>query len=227
MQKIYFVTGTDTGVGKTTVTLALMKALQEKEFSAIGLKPIASGAQLKEAEFKNEDALALQTASSVALRYNTVNPVCFEAPIAPHLAAQIESKPLNFSKLVAFQQTLKTLSSDFIFIEGAGGWDVPIDSEQQQTFGDWVKTNAWPVILVVGLRVGCFNHALLTQRAFKQQNISVVGWIANTIDDALIYENELLASLKEWLKIPFLGHLRWKGTKKMQDRFFLDALINN
>ena len=202
MIKGYFVTGTDTGCGKTAITLGLMHLLQTKGYSVVGMKPIASGADLTSAGLKNDDALQIQRQASQLIEYNLINPYVFAPPIAPHLAAEqegvtieLEEIALNFNKLI--------VQADCIMVEGVGGWQVPLGPDQ--TISDLAVRLGLPVILVVGFRLGCLNQALLTVASIQQTGIRLAGWVANMVDPDMLQPEANLESLKRRIEAPFLG----------------------
>ena len=162
MTRAYFVTGTDTGVGKTLVTAALLRLLRERGLRVRGLKPVASGAASTPQGLRNDDALALQAESSPPVDYDTVNPYCFAPAIAPHLAAAEQDVPIALAALTAWYQR-SSAQCDAVLVEGAGGWRVPL--HPAGFLSDLPEALELPVLLVVGLRLGCLNHARLTCEA--------------------------------------------------------------
>lgn len=200
-----FVTGTDTEVGKTWVSTALIAALRARGLSVAALKPIASGAERDAAgRLVNADALALQAAAGGALAYERVNPYVFEPPIAPHLAAAEAGVAISLERLRAHARSLAA-EADVVVVEGVGGWAVPLDAEH--SVADLARALGWPVLLVVGLRLGCLNHALLTARAIQADGLHLAGWVANTIDPAFDRLDGNLRTLVARLPAPLLGHL--------------------
>lgn len=188
-----FVTGTDTGVGKTFVSVWLVKALVRQGLRVSVMKPIASGSERTAAGLRNSDALALAAASNVAAPYATINPYCFEPAISPHIAAEEARIDVD---LRVIKQSFETLAvgADRVVVEGAGGWYAPIN--ESQAMADLPKLLHVPVLLVVGLRLGCLNHALLTKRAIEAQGAVFAGWVANSIDPALERPAQNLSSLE-------------------------------
>ncbi len=199
-----FITGTDTGVGKTWVTLALLRALQQQGQRAAGFKPVASGAELTQAGLRNADALALQAASTFALPYPAINPYVFASPIAPHLAAAQTGVTLDWMVVLQAQQALAA-QVDWLLIEGAGGWLLPWN--HTHTLGDQVVQAGWPVLLVVGMRLGCLNHALLTAEAIRSRGGTLCGWVANVLSPDLPALEGQLTSLQQRLATPRLAML--------------------
>jgi dethiobiotin synthetase len=188
-----FVTGTDTGVGKTLVSVSLVNALVRHGLRVSVMKPIASGSEHTPAGLRNADALALAAASNVAAPYTAINPYCFEPAISPHIAAEEAGIEVDMRVIQQSFATLTT-SADFAVVEGAGGWYAPISSSQ--TMSDLPKLLDIPVLLVVGLRLGCLSHALLTKRAIEAGGAGFAGWVANTIDPRLERTAENLSTLE-------------------------------
>jgi dethiobiotin synthetase len=199
----FFVTGTDTGVGKTYITKLLLEQFSKSGFSTLGIKPVASGCYYQQGKLVNEDALILQQASSIKLPYEQINPFPLEPSIAPHIAAEQSQIKLSTQSLFDRCQTAFHHSADIHLIEGAGGWFVPLNPTE--TLADFVKLLGIPVILVVGIRLGCINHTLLTAHALTQNNIPFAGWVANCIDSTMRYTDENIAFLKNRLDAPCLG----------------------
>lgn len=188
-----FITGTDTGVGKTIVAAALIRGLVANGITAVGMKPIASGAQLTQAGLRNDDALALSAASAIAVPYEDMNPYCFAPPISPHLAARGAGVSIDLETIHAAFRRLRE-SSQFVVVEGAGGWLAPID-DSGRTMADLAARLGVPVVLVVGLRLGCLNHAALTLEAVRTRAAPFAGWIANALDPGFEFMQENLETL--------------------------------
>ena len=201
--KGFFILGTDTGIGKTLVASSLLSALKTHNYATIGLKPIASGAQLTAEGLRNDDALCLQKAASTYLPYGQINPFCFAEPIAPHIAADRENRQLTVSLVMEACQVPLRHSVDYCVIEGVGGVCVPLN--QKELFTDLVQAMGFPVVLVVGLRLGCLNQALLTWKYLQQQHLPVIGWLANQLEPAMACVEENIAFLKTALPFPYLG----------------------
>lgn len=199
-----FVTGTDTGVGKTLVSQVLLHTLRRAHTAVAGFKPVASGCDHTPEGLRNADALALQAASSVALSYDTVNPYAFAPPIAPHLAAEQAGVNIDLDAIV---RGIEAVDADRIVVEGVGGWLVPLN--HRQSVADLAQTLGLPVVLVVGLRLGCLNHALLTAEAIRARGLELAGWVANQIDPAFVCCDENIATLQERLEAPPLLRLPW------------------
>lgn len=211
-----FVTGTDTEVGKTHVTSLLLKFLAQHKRTAIGFKPIAAGAEQAFGQLVNDDALTLMESSSIHAKYEQINPICFEPPIAPHIAAKRVGKTITQVELNHHYKEILSLNAQFTLVEGAGGWALPINDTEY--LSDWVAARKMPVILVVGMKLGCLNHAVLTAQALKHQGINCVGWIANEIDPNMSEFDENLESLKQRIEAPLLAicpHTKEQGKLKV------------
>ena len=205
MNKTFFVTGTDTDAGKTFVSQLMLKALNARQKKTLGLKPVAAGCEKIDGQWRNDDALKLQQAMSVALPYEQVNPVALEPPVAPHLAAQAAGKRITVDQLSGKIRGALMQPHDVALVEGAGGWLVPLND--RESLADLALNLNLPVVLVVGVRLGCLNHALLTAQSIAAMGLPLVGWVANCIDPnaALIEEN--IDSLKTRLPAPCLGEI--------------------
>lgn len=206
----YFVTGTDTDVGKTLVTSALLAKVKQQQLQGIGLKPIASGCEKIDGRWQNSDALSLMQQSTKKLAYEVVNPIALPEAIAPHIAAEKNQQILSVKKITTHcESVFENYCSeiDYTFVEGAGGWFVPLN--QAETFADIAVQLKLNIILVVGIRLGCINHALLTVSAIKQSGLKLSGWIANTISDDeeqhIGVNAQVFNTLKEKIEAPCLG----------------------
>ena len=198
----FFITGTDTGVGKTVVAAALVRGLVRAGFRVSVMKPVASGSDRTIDGLRNEDALTLMAASNVTAPYEIVNPYCFEPPISPHIAAEDAKIAIDIARI---RQNFTTLSSqaDWTVVEGAGGWLAP--TGPRQSIRDLALALGLPVIMVVGVRLGCINHALLTKLAIETHGAHFAGWIANTLDPAMPRRPENLETLERLLDRPPLA----------------------
>lgn len=210
--KSIFITGTDTDAGKTYVSVLLLKAANELGLTSIGFKPIAAGCEQTVDGLRNDDALSLQAAASLALPYDLVNPIAFAEPIAPHIAAQRGGADIDMQVVAGTMHTLQNQDANFLLVEGAGGWRLPIDlgrrKKNENVFlSDFVAHNKLPVVLVVGMKLGCLNHAALTIEQIKRDGCHIVGWIANQVDPKMDCYAENLASLTRLMDVPFLGEV--------------------
>lgn len=203
---VFFVTGTDTGIGKTLTTTVLMKKEQQSHCRVIGMKPIASGCNVVQGELRNIDADVLRISGSVSLPYQQVNPIALEAPVSPHLLIQrnqilaaLVSDPIKYTR-----QCMAELPRDLdvILIEGAGGWRAPLTGTL--FFSDLAKCFTTKVVLVVGMKLGCLNHAQLSAEAILNDGCEVVGWVANCIDASMEALEENIEALESRLPYPRL-----------------------
>ena len=208
MSRKLYITGTDTGIGKTYISVNLLHAFNQAGLSTIGLKPIATGANPE-----NEDALLLQQAASIKLPYADVNPLAFAPPIAPHIAAAAVNTTLTIDSLNKCMESAFAHPADIHLIEGVGGSHVPLN--RHETMADWARVNNFETILVVGVRLGCINHALITLRALQADKVNVIGWIANCIDEGMDAMQENLQALRELLNVPCLAVCHKGGPVKL------------
>jgi dethiobiotin synthetase len=199
MNRAYFLTGTDTDAGKTFVTCALLDRARRDGLRAAGLKPVAAGT---DAQWRNDDIERIVAASSAKLPAEVVNQYCFAAAVAPHLAAAEENRPIRFAPMLAACEQARQ-QTDLLIVEGVGGFRVPLGPDGDSA--DLAVALALPVILVVGLRLGCLNHALLTVEAIASRGLALAGWVANSIDPAMNRREENLASLRQLIQAPLLG----------------------
>ncbi|TAL25183.1 MAG: dethiobiotin synthase [Aquabacterium sp.] len=202
----FFVTGTDTGVGKSRVAAALLHALARSGRRVVGMKPVAAGAEQTERGWSNEDVAQLRAASNVAVRPELDNPYLLPDPLSPHLAAERAGRRIDPELLASRYAELAGLA-DAVVVEGAGGFIVPLNDTQ--TSADFALRLGLPLILVVGLRLGCLNHALLTQEAIAARGLKLAGWVANRIDPQMLAADENLATLKRLLRAPLLADWPW------------------
>lgn len=201
-KKAFFITGTDTNVGKTLIAAGLLIAAKNKGLTTAALKPVAAGCEKTEEGLRNADALLLQSVITQPLVYDQINPYALEAAIAPHIAAQQEKRSLSVDRLSGFCRGVLG-SADFTLLEGAGGWRVPINP--RETLADLAKNLQLPVIMVVGIRLGCINHALLTFEAIVRDGVPIAGWVANCVDAEMPVLQENIDSLRARLPVPCLG----------------------
>lgn len=205
----YFITGTDTGVGKTYASCVLLKEFAAQGLQTQAIKPVASGAEKLNQNYVNDDALQLQQVMTLNLEYAQVNPILFQEPIAPHIAAANQGVELSVDSLIQATKALIDPRADVCIIEGAGGWLVPLNSKQ--TYADYVREMNIPVILVVGMQLGCLNHALLTCSAIQKSGVKLAGWIANSIFPDFIYQAENTTTLQQHIAEPYLGMIAYNG----------------
>ncbi len=208
MSKVYFVTGTDTGVGKSYVSAGLLKAAMAAGYSTAALKPIAAGCVDTAEGLRNEDALLLQQYCSLPLSYEQINPVALALPLAPHIAAAQARRRLDVERLLGFCRAVLMQKADLTVIEGAGGWRVPLNA--RHTLAELPRRLEVPVILVVGIRLGCINHALLTAEAIRADGLLLAGWVANFIDADMPFADENVATLEALLGTPCLARLPYR-----------------
>ena len=205
MSAAFFVTGTDTDVGKTTIAAGLLRAARLAGLSTAAVKPVASGCEDGVDGLRNSDALALLAECSLPLSYAEVNPFAFAPAIAPHLAAREAGVELKVAALADAVQAVLAQRADFTLVEGAGGWRVPLG--EQATLADLPIALDLPVILVVGVRLGCINHALLTAEAITRDGLRLAGWVANVLDPQTSRLDDNLRTLTERLAAPCLGRV--------------------
>ncbi|MCU6434836.1 dethiobiotin synthase [Undibacterium sp. Jales W-56] len=200
----YFVTGTDTEIGKTLVSAALLHAMAQREWRSVGMKPVAAGADLRDGVLHNEDVDALIAASSVNAPLEWVCPYLMQTPAAPHIVAQREQVTISLPHVSACYRQLTQLA-DAVVVEGVGGFCVPLNAEHDTA--DMAQQLGLPVILVVGLRLGCINHALLSAAAIAARGLRLAGWVANTVDPGMLYPADNIAALQARLAAPLIGQI--------------------
>lgn len=206
MSRCYFITGTDTGAGKTRIATGLLQAAQLAGFSTLGLKPVSAGCRIQGKDRVNEDVRLLQSAATCKLTVAEINPAALLEPMAPHIAAAQEDVTLKVSDLAAHCVALAP-RAEFTVIEGAGGWLVPLNAAE--TMADLAAAIGAPVILVVGLRLGCINHALLSAAAIAGHGLQLAGWVANCIEPDMRAREENIAAIAARLRAPLLGTVPW------------------
>lgn len=199
-----FVTGTDTEIGKTFCSRLLIMALQARGLRVAGMKPVASGGIYQDGLLVNDDALQLQQQSGLELPYELINPYVFEPAIAPHLAANQAGEVIRAEPIYQAYAQLQH-SADQVVVEGVGGWRVPLSEEL--AVSDLPCVLNLPVVVVIGMRLGCLNHALLTIESIEQAGIEIVGWIANGIDPGFEAQQANLQTLESCLAAPCLAHI--------------------
>ncbi len=210
MTKAYFVTGTDTEVGKTYSSCRILEAFSRSEKTALGYKPVAAGCDWQNSQWENEDALALQAAGSVNVPLAEINPIALPDAIAPHIAANRHGVAISEKVIVDGFRALYRYEPDVLLMEGAGGWRLPLS--QGRFLSDTVKALQLDVILVVGMRLGCLNHALLTAEAIQNDGLTIKGWVANQLSDDMPVFDENLATLDALMPAPRLALIPYKQT---------------
>ena len=203
-----FITGTDTGVGKTLVSTGLLHALAKHHARVVGMKPVAAGTELINGVEANDDVLALRAASSCAVPPELDNPVLLPDPVSPHIAAERADVHINIAHLVACHRALTQLA-DAVVVEGAGGFLVPLSAHE--TGADLAQALGLPVVLVVGLRLGCLSHALLTAEAIRARGLTLAGWVANHVDPGMLVQESNVAFLQQALQAPLLATLPFQA----------------
>ena len=202
MGRAWFVTGTDTEVGKTAISCALLKAAEGQGLRTAAIKPVAAGC---DAQGHNDDALQLMECMTESMDYAQVNPVALQAAIAPHIAAQQEGRRMQAARLAGLCRGVMLEGADFTLIEGAGGWRVPISP--RETLADVAVHLQLGVIMVVGMRLGCINHALLSAEAIRRDGLMLAGWVANQPGERMNCHDENLDTLRNMLPAPLLGEV--------------------
>lgn len=216
MANAFFITGTDTSVGKTTVSCALLAAAAAQGLTTLALKPVAAGCEQTPEGWRNEDALALMAVMTEPLSYEEVNPIALPAPLSPHLAAREAGRRLTIRQLAGFCRGSLTRRAGLALVEGAGGWRVPLN--EREMLSALPRELGLPVILVVGLRLGCINHTVLTAEAILRDGVRLAGWVANVLDPDMAAQEENLATLRDMLPAPCLGVLPWNPATTAAER---------
>jgi dethiobiotin synthetase len=223
----WFIAGTDTGVGKTRIATMLLEALARADQRAVGMKPVASGCRETAAGLRSEDAERLLAASGVTADYAEVNPYAFAPACAPHLAARESGAEISLEKILECFRRLER-NAPWVVVEGVGGWMVPLGA--RLTMADVARALRLPVILVVGMRLGCLNHALLTAAAIRREGLPLAGWVANLIDPAMTRVEENTAALAERIEAPPLAvipYLPVQAERGSPPVFPLGKLLNS
>ncbi|TQV71833.1 dethiobiotin synthase [Exilibacterium tricleocarpae] len=205
MAKGFFVTGTDTEVGKTFIACALLWAARQRGLTTAAVKPVAAGCAVTPAGLRNDDALQLQAAMTLDLPYEQVNPVALAPAIAPHIAAAQAGRQLDAARLTGFCRGVLTQRCDLVLVEGAGGWRVPLN--RRQYLSDVARELNLGVILVVGMRLGCLNHVFLSAEAIHRDGLTLSGWVANGVTPPMAAYQDNLDTLKQSLPAPCLGEV--------------------
>ena len=233
LAKAFFITGTDTEVGKTTIAAGLLAAANRRGLSTAAIKPIAAGCERTPDGLRNADALLLQRTMSLPLSYEEINPIAFEPAIAPHLAAEQAGVRVSVMQLAGICRGVLTQRADLTLVEGAGGWRVPLNA--RELLAELPKLLRLPVIMVVGMRLGCINHALLTAEAIARDGLYLAGWVANSTgilngsgpEMACIAEN--IATIRGYLRAPCLGevpHLPQPTPETIADYLNCEPLVS-
>jgi len=204
MSRGFFITGTDTEIGKTTATLALMRAFKQQGYRVAAMKPVAAGCQVTEQGLRNNDALQLIQEASQTIAYEWVNPFAYQPPIAPHIAAAQIGRPIIIDTILNTYEQIAS-QADIVLVEGIGGWAVPIN--ERKTMADVAKALSLPVILVAGIRLGCLNHTLLAYESIVNKGCIMSGWIANMLGENNPIAEQNISYLRQALPVPFLGTL--------------------
>ncbi|VFP84521.1 ATP-dependent dethiobiotin synthetase BioD [Candidatus Erwinia haradaeae] len=204
--KCFFITGTDTNIGKTLAACSLLQAAIRIGYRAVGYKPVASGSKVTDKGIRNADALALMANSNVELEYHQVNPFAFIEPTAPHIASNDQSNLIDLEVLSAGLRSLG-VCANWIVVEGAGGWFTPLGNNV--LYSDWVISEGLSVILVVGIKLGCINHALLTEAVIRQSGLFLAGWIASHPEKSNNRSQDYIKAIASRLDSPLLGVLPW------------------
>ena len=204
----YFVTGTDTGVGKTEIACGLLRACAANGLAAVGMKPVAAGATRVDGALRNEDVERLRQAGNVSAARRVTNPYLFAPPIAPHLAAERVRRRIDLTHIVRAYRELAR-RADVVVVEGAGGLLVPLN--ERADGADLARRIGLPVLLVVGMRLGCLSHALLTQAAMAARGLAFAGWIANRIDPRMREYRANVATLERRLRAPLLAEIGYRA----------------
>lgn len=213
----WFITGTDTEIGKTYVTAELLQTLNRAGISANGYKPVASGSEETPLGLKNPDAVAHILASHQQMPYEMVNPYFFKEAEAPHLLSKAQGIPIDFKVMSEGLYNIAP-KGEVTLVEGAGGWYTPLS--RKASFADWVEENRLPVIVVVGLKLGVINHALLTFEAIEARGLKVAGWIANHLSDSPSLKG-YIEGIQNFTKLPLIGEVPYKAKEQGESRFDL------
>ncbi|WP_303907150.1 dethiobiotin synthase [Thiohalomonas denitrificans] len=219
-----FVTGTDTGIGKTWTSLGLIAAFQRRGERVVGMKPIAAGCEATAEGLRNDDAVHLQQAGSVPVAYETVNPYAFVPPVSPHVAAARAGVAIDLTRIVSVYGQLAN-QADRVVVEGVGGWHAPLG--EAITVAELARALGLPVVMVVGLRLGCLNHALLTARAIRDDGLELAGWVANELSPEMEAAAQNIRYLRDHIDAPLLGIVPYMGSpqgKRIAANLDVDSL---
>lgn len=214
-----FVTGTDTGVGKTQASTALLRAYARQHARCVGMKPVAAGCDWVDGQWLNEDVAAMRAASTLKVPPVFDNPYALPDPVSPHLAARLAGEPIDLAHIEASFHALRQ-HADVVVVEGAGGFIVPLHEAPGEwaTSADLALRLQIPMVMVVGVRLGCLNHALLTQEAILSRGLTLAGWIANVVDPDMPQQAANISTLQARLHAPMLAHWGWDPTATADQR---------
>lgn len=210
----FFIAGTDTDVGKTVASKAILHAMAAKGLKTIGYKPVAAGSEKTESGFRNSDALHLQKAATIECDYDDINPYALELPASPHIAAKHENIEICYDVLSRKLQQHKE-NAQVVLVEGAGGWRVPVSD--QDCLSTWVKQEQLPVVLVVGIKLGCLSHAMLTVDAIKADGLNLVGWVANRVNPGTEHYADIIEMLEQKIDAPKIGEIPYVPSVKRKE----------
>ena len=210
----FFIAGTDTDVGKTVSSKAILDALNMKGLNTAAYKPVAAGSEDKGEGVQNSDAIHLRSVANVELSYEEVNPYALLLPSSPHIAAEAEGVVIDYSVLSQGLAVLKA-KSDVVLVEGAGGWRVPVSKDD--CLSTWVKQEKLPVVLVVGIKLGCLSHAMLTAEAIQHDGLEIIGWVANRVNPGTEHYAEIIAMLEDKMPAPKLGEIPYMPSVKRKN----------
>ncbi|MGX9418302.1 dethiobiotin synthase [Vibrio sp. WJH972] len=214
MINTFFIAGTDTDVGKTVASKAILQALADNDLSTIGYKPVAAGSEKTEFGFRNSDAIHLIRTATCERPYNEINPYALELAASPHIAAKHENVEIDF-ELLSTKLHKHQEKADVVLVEGAGGWRVPVSDDD--FLSSWVKKEKLPVVLVVGIQLGCLSHARLTAEAIRNDGLEIVGWVANRINPGTEHYAELITMLGTTINAPKIGEIPYVPSAKRSD----------
>ena len=220
MNNSFFITGTDTHIGKTEITCALIEFFKRKGYLTIGMKPVAAGTEVIDNQIINSDVHKFLSINSIRKPVEIINPYSFDQAIAPHIASTLSSNEILFSKI---KKNFLLLQKDceYLFVEGAGGYKVPLT--KNKSIPDLISYLNTPIILVVGIRLGCINHTMLTVEAIKNNNHNLSGWVANCIDSSMNKVDENIKYLVDNIEAPFMGKIPFQ--KKINSIKIADYLL--
>lgn len=228
MSHAFFITGTDTDAGKTTIACGLLAKAKQMQLTTAAIKPVASGSQKTAQGLRNSDALALSEQCYINLSYQEVNPFCFENAIAPHIAAQEAGVRITVAQLQQSIQAVLSKQADMTIIESAGGWRVPLN--ETEFIADVALALQLPIILVVGIKLGCISHAILTKEAIIADGLTPIAWVANCIDPCTQKLSDNLQTLQHQLRLPCLGvvpYLQNTSAETIANYLTIEALLSS